>query len=251
MAHLNFREQCVREAKTVYDLFYHPDQTMRERICQEMVESEGTQVLILLDDYDQLSDEQETNCSIFEELVTRNLLPKATLMLLIRPVNTRSLPNKFLLSVNQHVVITEFTEEDVKSFIKSACHGDHDLATALSSYLSSQSFSYLQIHTPLQCTILTDLYCFCWKNGDKSFAPSTRTELYTDLVRTLLVQYLSSHSEYSKREWHIVEFTDLPGEVYEQFKALAQLAARGIQEREYVFDSGVYVTDRFATAGPI
>ena len=119
------------------------------------------------------------------------------------------------------------------------CNDDSDLKSALNSFLSSRSLSYFQLYTPLQCTLFTDLYCFRWKNGDKSFAPRTRTELYTDLVRTLLVQYLRSHSEYSKREWHIVEFTDLPGEVYEQFKALAQLAARGIQERVYVFDSGV------------
>ena len=160
-------------------------------------------------------------------------------MVFSRPVATGTLPKEFGSSINQHIEISGFTEENVNCFITTACHGDHDLVAALSSYLSSQSLSYLQIHTPLQCTILTDLYCFHWKNGDKSFGPRTRTELYTDLVRTLLVQYLRSHSEYSKREWHIVEFTDLPGEVYEQFKALAQLAARGIQERVYVFDSGV------------
>ena len=141
---LNFREQCFREAKTVYDLIYHPDQTMSERICQEMVESEGTQVLILLDDYDQLSDEQETNCF---KLVTRNMLPKATLMLLIRPVNTGSLLNKFLSSITS----INYCDHWIHGRRWSACHSDHDLAAAvLSSCFSCQSLSYLQIHTPLQ-----------------------------------------------------------------------------------------------------
>ena len=53
------------------------------------------------------------------------------------------------------------------------------------------------------------------------------------------IRYLSTHPVYSQRDWLIDEFTDLPDEVYEQFKALAQLAARGIEERVYVFDSGV------------
>ena len=46
---LNFRNRHVREAKTVHDLISHPDQTIREKIsCQELLESEGTQVLFIL-----------------------------------------------------------------------------------------------------------------------------------------------------------------------------------------------------------
>ena len=46
---LNFRNRHVREAKTVYDLIYHPDQTISKRISrQELLESESTQVLFWL-----------------------------------------------------------------------------------------------------------------------------------------------------------------------------------------------------------
>ena len=92
---------------------------------------------------------------------------------------------------------------------------------------------------PQECDMITSLYHLHWKCDVNMFAPRTMTELYTDLVRTLLLRYLSTHPEHGQRDWLIGEFTDLPGEVHEQFKALAQLAARGIEERVYVFDSGV------------
>ena len=237
--HVDLRNQQVRQDKTLYELIYHPDQSVRKAVFQELKKLRGQNVLFILDGYDQLSDEQKLTCSVLELLATRNLFPQATLMVLCRPVASNMLPGEFQSNIDQHIEIMEFMEETINSYITSACGENHEIAPAFDKYLSSQSLSYLHMYTPLQCIILTDLYCFHWKNGNKSFAPRTRTELYTDLVRTLLVQYLSSHSEYSKRKWHIVEFTDLPGEVYEQFKALAQLAARGIQEREYVFDSGV------------
>ena len=237
--HVDLRNQQVRRDETLYELIYHPDQSVRKAVFQELIKSKGQNVLFILDGYDQLSDEQKSTCSVLELFPIRNLFSQASLMVLCQPIASDMLPEEFHSNIDQHIEIMEFTEETINSYITSACGEGHEIAPALGKYLSSRSLSYLHMHNPLQCTILTDLYCFHWNNGNKSFAPRTRTELYTDLVRTLLVQYLSSHSEYSKREWHIVEFTDLPGEVYEQFKALAQLAARGIQERVYVFDSGV------------
>ena len=43
----------------------------------------------------------------------------------------------------------------------------------------------------------------------------------------------------------IVEFTDLPDKAKESFMALAHLAAKGIEERKYIFD----VPEDFETLG--
>ena len=236
---VQLRDQGVREAKTLYDLLYHPDPAVRQSICDEIMGNYGKSVLVIIDGYDELSDSQRECSSIFQQLVTKKLLPRVTLMILSRPIATRTLPKQFSEHIDQHIEILGFTEENIGCYITSACSDDPGLTKTLNSYLSSHPFTYSLMYNPLQCAIVIDLYRIHWKCEDKKFAPRTMTELYTDLVRTLLLRYLSTHPEYSQRDWLIDEFTDLPGEVYEQFKALAQLAVRGIEERVYVFDSGV------------
>ena len=236
---VQLRDQGVREAKTLHDLLYHPDPAVRQSICDEIMGNYGKSVLVIIDGYDELSDSQRECSSIFQQLVTRKLLPRVTLMILSRPIATRTLPKQFSEHIDQHIEILGFTEENIGCYITSACSDDPGLTKTLNSYLSSHPFTYSLMYNPLQCAIVIDLYRIHWKCEDKKFAPRTMTELYTDLVRTLLLRYLSTHPEYSQRNWLIAEFTDLPDEVYEQFKALAQLAVRGIEERVYVFDSGV------------
>ena len=242
---LPLQDQYVRNAENLEDLIYYPDSKMRQMICQDLVRSKGKKTLFILDGYDQLSDEQRKGGPVFQQLVDRDqkLLPYATLMILSRATHSleHRIPNlpRFYLKIHQHIEILLPMKENIESSI-TLTSSDDDLATALKSYLSSHPFIHSLMYIPLQCAMVTDLYRIHWKCGDKKFAPKTLTELYTDLVCTLLLRYLSTHPVYSLRDdWVIDEFTDLPDEVYKQFKALAQLAARGIEEGVYVFDSGV------------
>ena len=241
---LPLQDQRVRNAKILEDLIYYPDSNMRQMVCQDLVSSKGEKTLFILDGYDQLSDEQRKDGLVFQQLVDKDqeLLPYATLMILSRATHsvehhTPNLP-RFYSEIHQHIEISLPMKENICSYITLAC-SDDSLATALNSYLSSHPFINSLMYIPLQCAMVTDLYRIHWKCGDKEFAPITLTNLYTDLVHTLLLRYLSTHPVHSQKDWRMDKFTDLPDEVYEQFKALAQLAARGIEDRMYVFDSGV------------
>ena len=88
---------------------------------------------------------------------------------------------------------------------------------------------------PLQCAIVTDLYCSHWQYGDKGF-PKTHTELYTGLVQTLLLRYLTHHPVHKDIDWRIKDFNNLPENVKQQFKTVTALAAKGIENQQYVFD---------------
>ena len=92
---------------------------------------------------------------------------------------------------------------------------------------------------PLQCAIVTDLYRSHWQCGDKGFAPKTLTELYTGLVHTLLLRYLTHHPVHKDNDWTIKDLNDLPENVKQQLKAVTVLAAKGIEDQQYVFDSNV------------
>ena len=71
------------------------------------------------------------------------------------------------------------------------------------------------------------LYRLHWNHGDTELSPISLTKLYTDLVTTLLLRYLSTHCEYSQRKWVLKEFTDLQENANESFMSLAELAAKG------------------------
>ena len=243
---VQLEDKTVREAKSLQDFIYHPNSTVRKEVYLYLKKKKGSgKTLFILDGYDLLSDEQRMNASWLQKLVAK-ALPKATLMILCRTKLTAGGYNMYYkqfpfdLKIDKHFDISVFTDEDIDKHITSACSGDPRLATALKSYLSSHPFIHSLMYIPLQCAMVTDLYRIHWKCGDKEFAPRTMTELYTDLVRTLLLRYLSTHPEYSlSDDWVIDKFTDLqslPGKVYERFEALAKLAALGIEKRVYVFD---------------
>ena len=226
--------QRVREARILSDFIYYPEQAVREKICQKLVASKGRKVLFVVDSFDQVN-EQQMNGTVFQQLVDNELLPYATLIVLSRPMKSRR--DKTLLGLvsklgtDQHIKISGF---NIDHYIASAC--SDELLAALKSYLSSHPLIYSQMCIPIHCVVIKDLFCLHWNHGDKGFSPNTLTELYTDLVRTLLLRYLSCDHEYSQREWVIEEFTDLPDKANEFFMALAQLAAKGIEEGKYAFD---------------
>ena len=75
--------QRVREAKLLSDFIYYPEQAVREKICQDLVNLKGRKVLFVVDSFDQVN-EQQMDGTVFQQLVDKNLLPNATLMVLSR-----------------------------------------------------------------------------------------------------------------------------------------------------------------------
>ena len=62
------------------------------------------------------------------------------------------------------------------------------------------------------------------------YAPTTLTQLYTDLLLSSLIRYISDHPVYSKcKTAAIRQLSDLPSEVQEQVWKLSQLAAEGLR----------------------
>ena len=93
------------------------------------------------------------------------------------------------------------------------------------------------MYIPLHCALVTDLYQMHWRKGKKEFAPKTITQLNTCFIHSLLERYLDDHPVYGPQELCIHELTDLPQDVYDDIMKLAELAANGIEQQQYVFDN--------------
>ena len=231
---LKLRDQRIREAKTMHDLLYHPVPEVRVNVVKELVDQDGEGMLLILDGYDELAESQRHFSSIMQQIMSKQILCKATLMVTSRPLAIRTLDDNFQRSIDQQIELLGFTEENIGKYIESACGDNSELIEDFKSYRSFQPFSSLMFN-PLLCAIFTELYCSHWESGNKDFAPKTLTQLYTGLVHTLLVRYLFAH--WPSKNWRVRDLNDLPQpQVNQQFITVTKLATEGIKQQQYVFD---------------
>ena len=149
---------------------------------------------------------------------------------------TATLPDAFKDHTQQHIEVVGFTKRDIDKYIKCKFNDNSDLLQNFKEYISSHQFILTLMYVPLHCAIVTDLYQMYWRKGKRDFAPKTVTQLYTCFLHSLLERYLDDHSVYGPQELSIETLSKLPQYVYEELMKLAQLAAKGIEEKEYVFD---------------
>ena len=236
---LQLRSKSVREAKSLSDLFHHSNDSIKQEVLEHVTSVDGRGVFLVLEGYDELTDDQRTEDSILNKLLIGDCLPKASIMVTSRPLASDSLCPEFRESVDQHIEVLGFNDEDIKSYVETACHKQPQVLADLLSYISSNPFVSSVMYIPLQCAILTALYIEKWKQKKGGlYAPTTLTQLYTDLLLSSLIRYISDHPVYSKcKTASIRQLTDLPSEVQEQVWKLSQLAAEGLENRQFIFDS--------------
>ena len=234
---VQLRNKNIRSATNLRDFFkFSPDSPVNEIVYQHIRDTFGDRVLIIFDGYDELSSFQKTETSIFNQILESTLLPSASVIVTSRPVATATLPDDFKDHTQQHIEVVGFTKRDIDKYIKCKFSNDPDLFKSFKEYISSHQFILTLMYVPLHCAIVTDLYQMYWRKGKRDFAPKTVTQLYACFLHSLLERYLYDHSIYGPQQLCIETLSDLPQDVYDDLMKLAQLAAKGIEEKQYVFD---------------
>ena len=235
---LQLRRKQVREAMSLSDIFQHSNVTIKQEVLDHVSSVDGRGVFLVLEGYDELTEDQKTEGSILNQLLTGYCLPKATIMVTSRPLASDSLCPEFKKSIHQHIEVVGFNNENIKSYVESVCQNlqPQIVPSDLLSQIKSNPFVSSIMYIPLQCATLTALYIEKWReNKGKAYAPTTLTQLYTDLLLSSLIRYISDHTVYSRCK--IKQLSDLPSEVQEQVWKLSQLAAEGLENRQFIFDS--------------
>ena len=86
------------------------------------------------------------------------------------------------------------------------------------------------MYVPLNSVIVTHVYESCKSSG--TVVPKTMTQLYSSLIRALLLCYLKDKEEYKDTCTNINSFKDLPQPVYDQFCEICKIAYTGIMSAE-------------------
>jgi len=230
---LRLRDKNVQAAKSIPDLFWYHQHHIQKAVVKEIEGTGGKGVLLLFEGYDELPEELRVKCSISLEVITGRELPEATVLITSRPWASEFLHKECKRHLSQHVEILGFTQENIQSYLQSAITNDLSLLTDLKKYISFYPHINSLMYIPLNCAIVVEIY----RNSreHKTLVPKTITELYSSLVRSLLLRYLYDHPVYCKtKRWRLLSFSDLPQDVYQQLCELGRIAYDGILHNQQV-----------------
>ena len=178
--------------------------------------------------------------------ITGRELPEATVLITSRPWASEFLHWGCRRHISQHIQILGFTQANIQFYLESTMANDPLLLAGLKKYISCYPHINSLMYIPLNCAIVVEVYRNSRK--DETLVPKTMTELYSSLVRSLLLRHLLDHPVHGKkRRWRVRSFRDLPQDVYQQLRELGKVAYEGIVNKQQVIFSDL--PEDFETLG--
>ena len=223
---LRLRDDRISKAESLKDLIYHPLEGVAQAVIEKLTISRDFHALIILEGFDELPDHCRND--VFFQLIAGELLPLATVLVTSRPWATKGIHWMYGNRIYQHIEILGFTSQQITEYIERTL--PQDKVSDLKAYLEKHPQIRMGMYIPLNSAIVVTVYQESQESG--CALPSTLTELYTALVRTLLLRYLHGHPQY---EPGIIQtFNDLPPAVYTKFSTVCKLAYDGIVKSDHV-----------------
>ena len=219
---LKLREKWVLNATKLSDLFRYPFQPeLSQTIAQELHDSNGRNLLLVLDGFDEVSHSfHET--SVIKSILCRQLLPECTIILTTRPSAKHTLRSVCQPPVDKHVEIIGFTEEERVRYITEVFSKEPELEVNFLKYMFLVPHIKSMMYIPLNCGIIAQVYYESQQSSHHLAIPRTRTQLYKALTHSLLVRHMKmkeSNHEYSSMLPEGLNKGDM-----EKFKVLAKFA---------------------------
>ena len=229
---LRLRDKMVREAKSISDLFYYYNRPIQQTVVEEIQATGGKGVLLLFEGYDELPAKLRTSNSIFLRIIVGRELPEATVLVTSRPSASGPLYMECRNFIDQHVEILGFTQRDIQAYFDR--NMDSSLLEGLHQYLTYYPHIRPMLYIPLNCAIVVEVYRV-YKNN-KTLIPKTWTDLYSSLLRSLLLRYLDDYPVHQRQCWKTNSFRVLPADVYQQLCEVSRIAYEGIlQDQQVIF----------------
>ena len=194
---LRMRDRRVREAKKLSDLFnaLHPhDPELAVRVTKEVVSCGGKGVLLLFEGLDELPSFVLAEDSLLLEILQGFSLPKVTLVVTSRPWAVQTLIEKCTDQISRRVEILGFTKEDISRYVSNAFSEEEK--KDIMEYLYTHPQLEAIMHIPLNAAFVVQIYKDCKRY--KQAIPQTMTQLYSTLVKALLLRYMKSIPELSE-----------------------------------------------------
>ena len=224
---LPLRQAKIRETTSVEDLIYADDPDLKQQIVQHIQRTSGEHILLIVDGYDELSYEDRTQNSLFLDIVRGDMFPKCSVLVTSRPYASDYLQQ--LQSVNRHVEVLGFTEEQIKHCIIENI-SDKPKAVELIQTLKERQDIASLCYIPLNCAIVLYVY-----EKEQCTLPNTLTELYEIFILNAVKRHASiiGNDPRIVKRLHIL--AKLPWPLQKQLSALSNLAHDGLVADKMMF----------------
>ena len=223
---LPLRQASIREAKSIEDLIEADNSDLKQQIVQHIQETSGEHVLLILDGYDELSNEDRTQNSLFLDIVQGKKFPKCSVLVTSRPYASSCLQQ--LQSVNRHVEVLGFTEEQIEHCIINNIP-EKAKATELVQALKERQDIVSLCYIPLNCAVVLYVY-----KVEQCTLPHSLTNLYEIFILNAMKRHASiTGNEPTIRTLH--NLSEVPTSLQLQLNALSKLAYDGLVEDKMVF----------------
>ena len=246
---LPLRDNNLKEAKTLSDLFYYPNSELQQAVVQEVTSNQGKGVAIWLEAWDELDHQPRENDSVFLDLIHGRILPLATVFVTSRPWASEHLRENCEHRITQHVEVLTSVKDQIEHYISKAEAEAQpsSFAAKFTDYFSSNPVIRAAMYTPVTAKMAAEV--FTRSLHTESPPPTTMTELFTEFTLKTLVDHLSTHPVYHKQQLKVTTFSDLPTDVYKQFQVLCRMAYEGILNRQQLVFSAAHLPTGFAPLG--
>ena len=226
---LRLRDKGIRNATSLEQLIKpcHPQEGVSAAMYDQLVNSQSFHALIILEGYDELPDSQRTNSSsIFNELLSGDLLPLSTVLVTSRPWATKDIRKNHERRIYQHIEVLGFTKRQITEYIKKTVPKEQ--VSDLNSYLERHPQIKSGMYIPLNSAIVVAVYMD--SKTDHQPMPNTLTELYRSVIVILIKRHLEGHPELQEGRTKCLPAISMsvPFEVCKNFRILCKLAYSGI-----------------------
>ena len=202
---LNYNYQC-------------PDVSM---VTEWLERSHGKGLLIIFDGWDELST-QLRQSSLPTKIICKQLLHKRSVVVTSRSYASSSLLK--LTSVNKHVQVMGFLEEEINTVIKGTLENNLQIAQELIDELEIRNDVYTLCYIPLICSIVIHVFEV---NGQ---LPTTLTKLYENFILQAIRRYVANTGHYDPEDIQSLNEKHLPSNIATSFKEMCQFAYESLKE---------------------
>ena len=225
---LNLREERIAKAKSLDDLFQHYNKKLLKKVLEHIEETGGEGNLLVTDGFDELSEKERTQHSLFLDIIRGKVLPKCSVIVSSRPYASQKLQK--MKSITHHVEIVGFTEKQIKECIRQNIT-DKPKAEELIQQLKQRLDILSLCYTPLNAAIMLYVYM-----QEEHTLPTTLTQLYTLYILHSLKRSVEIHFENLCSD-DITDLKNLPDPIALPFIALCKMAYNGLQDDQLGFST--------------
>ena len=232
---VQLRGKRAQEAKVLRDLFPLSNNNNIEQVIDAIGNGDG--VLIILEGFDELPDEQRKKGSVYIDLIEhKELLPEATVIITSRPSVSAYL-KKYL---DKRLEILGFTEAKIEAFARSVNFKDSKTHDNFLEYINGNPFIKGMMYLPLNAVFVASIF----EVHHRTYLPypKTMTQLYDAVTRSLIRRHLVDKKlvppEYTLPIQSLQCMEDinrLPDPVPNQLLELTRIAFEGLLNEKYVF----------------